>query len=732
MEIREAICAVVERRSAHFASNLGVVELTLALHTTFDFTYDRLVWDVGHQCYPHKLITGRYNAFSGIRTQGGLMGYPNPAESEYDLFMTGHAGCSISTAVGLKCGDDLLYALQEEKFQKNKENSQKVKEAGVSPEDDDSVNTAAVSVRQDKRHAVAVIGDGSFANGVVFEGLNHLGGIQKNVTIVLNDNKMSICPRVGGMGKYLDSLRMHPIYSELKEGMKAGLYSIPVVGKPLKNVLHYVKDAVKAGILGGMFFDELGIHYLGPVNGHDIQEIQKFLMLARQCEEPVLLHVLTRKGSGYLPAEEDPTKYHAPPPLKHPKRIPMGVKQTPLEISAKIEEDPSSDENYSGETRSEKTGSQAELREKLCRERLSIKVLEDSYTQVASRTVLELMRKHPEVVVITAAMCQGNKLELVRDEFPERFYDVGICESHAVTLAAGMAKAGIRPIVDIYSTFMQRAYDHLFQEVSLQNLPVILLMDRAGLVGPDGPTHHGTYDLAYMRPFPNIITAVPADAYDLREMLFLAVEKTRAPFSIRYPKTWAVEICPEEHFQQRIPVMVGGAEIFLKGRKGAGLLLAAGTQIMECLRAVTFLSENSEISLNLNEAFWHNEKSYGVSEGGRSVSEITVVNARFVKPLDTNTILPLVEEAAWMVTVEEGVRDGGFGSAVLEAITDAGIRVPPVRRLGIQGFIQHATREQQLAEAGLDMENIIQTIREMRNLYPASGFGEISENGRGE
>ncbi len=655
-EIREAICEVMEQRSAHFASNLGVVELTLALHTVFDFTYDRLVWDVGHQCYPHKLVTGRYAAFSGIRTRGGLMGYPNPAESAYDLFMTGHAGCSVSSALGLKCGDDILDAVRDAK-------------SGGDPLDSPALIAQSAAAQRKDRHAVAVIGDGSFANGVVFEGLNHLGGLQKNMTVILNDNKMSICPRVGGFGRYLDTLRMHPIYSELKEGVKHGVDLLPLVGKPLRKVLHFMKDAVKAGLLGGMFFEELGINYLGPVDGHDIRALQKALQIARTNECPTLLHVFTRKGYGYQPAEEDPASYHAPPPLKQSKRAEKletkGLKQTPLEISAKVPAE-------------------------------AVETPDCTYTEVASRAVLELMRRHENVVVITAAMCQGNMLERVREEFPQRFFDVGISESHAVVLAAGMAKSGLRPIVDIYSTFMQRAYDHLFHEISLQNLPVTLLMDRAGLVGPDGPTHHGTYDLAYVRPLPNIITAAPADIFDLREMLRYAVTEADSAVAIRYPKTKAVELDAEA---RRVPISGMKAEVVLRGKTNGGLVLACGVQVADALAVAAETQTDG-------------------------VPDFTVVNARFVKPLDTETILPLIQRAAWVVTVEEGCRDGGFGSAVLEAVTDAGISLPAFSRLGINGFIQHATRAEQLAEVGLDVAGIAREVRRMQEATAVEQGGE--------
>lgn len=600
-EIREAILAVVETRPAHFASNLGVVELTLALHSVFDFSYDRLVWDVGHQTYPHKLVTGRNELFSTIRTRGGLMGYPNPAESPFDLFMTGHAGCSISSALGLLVGDDLV--------------------SKIAQNPDDSQEDA-------ERHVVAVIGDGSFANGVVFEGLNHLGELKKNITVVLNDNKMSICPRVGGMGRYLDTLRMNPFYTEFKSDFKRMVESIPVVGRPTRSFFHYLKSAIKAGMHGGMLFEELGVRYIGPVDGHDIRQLQKFLRMARQYKSPTLLHVLTQKGHGYLPAEENPTKYHAPPPLKRT--------------------------NHASDR---------------------------SYTVLASQKILELMEKDPRVVVITAAMCQGNKLELIREKFPERFFDVGICESHAVVLASGMAKSGMKPIVDIYSTFMQRAYDHLFQEISLQDLPVTLLMDRAGLVGADGPTHHGTFDLSYMRALPNIIVSAPADDVDLHQMLELATN-SKHPFSIRYSKTQT----PQLPIQNRAPAEVGKCEILRQGEVGGGLVVACGVQSVLAWQALERMGDSS----------------------------VALVNARFIKPLDVETLVPLAQQARWILTIEEGTRIGGLGAAVLEELSEAEIPLPLVKRLGVQDiFIQHASRNEQLQETGLDEDGIFEAIQDL-------------------
>ena len=406
-EMRSELIGVVGRRSAHFASNLGVVELCLALHLSFDFTQDRLIWDTGHQIYPHKLITGRAARLHTIRTKGGLMGYPNPAESPFDLFMTGHAGCSPSTALGLKVGDEIAGA----------------------PD----------------RHAVAVIGDGALPSGIVFEAFNHASGLRKKLLVILNDNKMSICPRVGGLADYLDRARMSSTYNDWNKRVKSLLPNIPLVGEHAERWLQQFKDAIKASLHHGMLFEELGFVYLGPIDGHDLKTLRGYLERVKALDGPVLLHILTNKGHGFEPAVKDPVKFHAPAPFQK-----AGNGVVPLKTSSSR-----------------------------------------AYTDAVSDTLFEACRRDPKVAVITAAMCEGNKLQKIRDTFPGQFFDVGICESHAVAFAAGMAKAGARPVVDIYSTFLQRSYDQIFQEVALQNLPVVFCLDRAGLVGADGPTHHG-------------------------------------------------------------------------------------------------------------------------------------------------------------------------------------------------------------------------------------------------
>lgn len=596
-EMRETLCQLLGTRSAHFASNLGVIELTLALHTTFDFRRDRLIWDTGHQVYPHKMVTGRYDEFPTIRSKGGLMGYPNPAESLYDLFMTGHAGASVATALGLKCGDDLVRA-------------------------------------DEKRHVVAVIGDGAFSSGLVLEAMSNTGGLRKNLTVVLNDNKMSICPRVGGLAECLDRLRMAPFYTGLKVEVQKLLNRVPVLGDPVERFLDQFKDALKAGMVGGMLFEELGFRYIGPVDGHNIRQLQKYLVMVRNFQGPVLLHVVTEKGHGFEPAAEDPTSFHAPAPFLH---------ENGEAVSLKNDSPP-------------------------------------SYTRVARDAILDTMRADSRVAVITAAMCQGNMLEPVREEFPKRFFDVGICESHAVAFAAGLAKAGLRPIVDVYSTFMQRAYDQIFQEMALQDLPVTLMLDRAGLAGPDGPTHHGVFDLTYVRPFPNMVVMAPGDALDLPLMLRFALALD-GPTAIRYPKAPA-----ESMKREPAPIELGRAETLRTGRDGT--ILACGTMLAASLRAADRLAE----------------------EG----LELGVVNARFVKPLDTETILRVVEESPLVVTVEEGALMGGFGSAVLEAVSDAGLSAGRIQRLGVPDcFVEHGDRAELLTDLGLDEHGIAQAVRQL-------------------
>lgn len=599
-EIREVLCTVVEDRSAHFASNLGVVELCIALHMSYDFSKDRLIWDTGHQIYPHKLLTGRYSQISTIRRKGGLMGYPNPEESDYDLFMTGHAGASVSTVLGLKAGDDLR--------------------------------------GESDRKSVAVIGDGALPSGVVFEAMNNAAGMDQDVLVILNDNKMGICPRVGGLATYLDKARVAPFYNGLKRDVSWLLNKLPVVGESMEHTLGSFKEAVKGFLHGGMLFEEMGFRYIGPVDGHDIESLSGYLQMIKNIKGPVLLHVLTEKGHGFEPATNDPVSFHAPAPFQRNEENEIVPVEKPGSSSPK------------------------------------------AFTDVVSSSIFQAMTDNERVVVLTAAMCAGNKLGKIRDGFPDRFFDTGICEAHAVAFAGGMAKAGLRPIVDIYSTFLQRSFDHIFQEVALQNLPVTFCMDRAGIAGEDGPTHHGAFDNTYMRCFPNIVNMSPGDALDVEPMLEFSLQHD-GPTAIRYPKAAADSV------ERKVaPVELGKSEVYVWGKDG--MLIAFGSLFTNCIQAAEKLRE----------------------EG----LDIGVINARFSKPLDAEVIHQALQESGFVITVEEGTLCGGFGSAVLESANDAGINTSHLKRLGIPDrFIEHGNRKELLADLGLDVAGITATSRDL-------------------
>jgi 1-deoxy-D-xylulose-5-phosphate synthase len=607
-EIREELVRVLTTRPAHFASNLGVVELCLALHLTYDFSKHRLIWDTGHQVYPHKLITGRYEKFHTIRTKGGLMGFPNPNESPYDLFMTGHAGCSVSTVSGLKAADDLL--------------------------------------GRTDRHAVAVIGDGALPSGIVFEAFNNIGGMGQNVLVILNDNKMSICPRTGGVAKYLDQCRMTGLYQGSKKRINWLLKNLPVIGGPAATALEHLRDGLKAFFKDGMLFEELGFRYFGPVDGHDLPKLRRILRDLKSQQGPILLHVFTNKGHGVKEAAEDPVTFHTPPVFAE-----LGPNGTIVSLK---------------------------------------KSTAKAYTDVMSAAIHDAMAADKTVAVLTAAMCQGNKLEKVREDFPDRFFDVGICESHAVAFAAGMAKAGMKPIVDIYSTFLQRSFDQIFQEVCLQNLAVVFAMDRSGLTGPEGPTHHGAFDIPYMRLFPNMTCLAPGDDRDVAPMLKFALEHG-GPISIRYPKTNLETIDRPNEFQ---PIELGKAEVIEWGEDGC--FVAFGTLVNNCLAAARLLAD----------------------EGIR----VGVINARFVKPLDRETILRAVETLPFVATVEEGTIEGGFGSAVLEAANAAGLDTRSIVRLGLPDrFVEHGDRNELFADLGLNPAGLAAAVRKHREAALASG-----------
>jgi 1-deoxy-D-xylulose-5-phosphate synthase len=528
------------------------------------------------------------------------MGYPNPVESEYDLFMTGHAGCSISTALGLKSGDDLR--------------------------------------SEGHRKSVAVIGDGALPSGIVFEALNNAGELEKDLIVVLNDNKMSICPRVGAVANYLDRLRSNPFYTGLKSEVVKVLNRLPVFGDPTERLLAQIKEGVKAGMVGGMLFEEFGFRYFGPIDGHDISLLRKYLQMCKELSGPILLHVVTEKGHGYQPAAADPVYFHTPPAFED-----QAGKPKVLDVGGK-----------------------------------------PAYTNFARDAILSQMRKNERVTVMTAAMCQGNKLEPVRDEFPDRFFDVGICESHAVAFAAGHAKVGLRPIVSIYSTFMQRSYDQIFQEVALQNLPVVLMMDRAGLAGPDGPTHHGLFDIGYTRVFPNMVMMSPADSTEMEPMLEFCLNHS-GPTAIRYPKATAGMIP-----RPMQPIELGKGETIRWATDGA--IVASGAMVANAVAAAELLAKE------------------GI--------DVAVINARFIKPLDRELLARVFQECRFVVTAEEGALMGGFGSAVLELACQEGWDTRSMKTLGISDqFVEHGDRNELLADYSLDAPGIVKVCRELAQRF---------------
>jgi 1-deoxy-D-xylulose-5-phosphate synthase len=591
-EIREEIIGVVSKNGGHLASNLGVVELTLALHRVFDSPRDKIVWDVGHQCYTHKLLTGRRERFDTLRKYKGLSGFPNRQESDHDHFIVGHASTAISTALGIASGRD---------------------------------------VRGDRSWVIAVVGDGALTGGMALEGLNNAGASGKNLIVVLNDNTMSISKNVGALSRYLTDLLTDEKYNKLK----AEVWEL--VGRfkrrdKIRSMVSKVEESVKGLLVPGIVFEKLGFRYLGPVDGHDIGGLIRILEQLKGFKGPVLLHVLTRKGKGYKPAEEDAPRFH-------------GI---------------GSFDKVTGNSNG-KTGG-------------------PNYTDVFGKTLVELARQDEKIVAITAAMTLGTGLVDFVRTFPNRFYDVGIAEQHGVTFASGLASQGLKPVFAVYSTFLQRAFDQTIHDVALQNLPVVLAIDRAGLVGADGPTHHGAFDLSYLRPVPNWVIMAPKDGSELRNMLHTAVHWDRGPVAIRYPRS----AIPDELKSGFEPIEVGSWETLCKGSHLA--ILAVGSMVYPALRASSRLQQE------------------GI--------EAEVINARFVKPLDERMLDSVFGRFDKIITVEENALSGGFGSAVLEFAEARGITNLSIKRLGIPDkFIEHGARDRLLADLGLDEDGIIRAVR---------------------
>ncbi len=592
-EIRSEIIDVISRNGGHLAPSLGTVELTIALHYVFDAPRDQIIWDVGHQTYAHKLLTGRRRRFNTIRQAGGLSGFPKIEESPYDAFGTGHASTSISAALGMACARDL----------------------------------------SGERHkVVAVIGDGSLTGGMAFEGLNHAGQLKKNMLVVLNDNSMAISKRVGAFGQYLTRITTTQTYTGLEKGVWELLGKLPTdLGQPTRLLFRRIREGFKNLIVPGLTFEELGYHYEGPVDGHDLPALIELLQRIRELPGPTLLHVLTVKGKGFQPAEHDAEKFH-------------GVGAFDPET---------------GDAR--QCGG-------VC-----------TFTQIFGQALVEMARDDRRIVAVTAAMPEGTGLDLFRQKIPERFYDVGIAEQHALTFAAGLARGGMRPVVAIYSTFMQRAFDQIIHDIALQKLPVVMALDRAGVVGEDGPTHHGAFDLSYLRLVPNLVVMSPRDEQELRSMLFTALQLDQ-PSAIRYPRGAGFGAVPAEPARLEI----GKAEILEQGRNGAVI----GIGIMATL------ARQAAIRLREEGIF------------------LQVVNARFCRPLDVELYLSIFKKHRKVVTVEENVLAGGFGSAIDELAQEAGAACR-ILRLGLPNtFIPHASRAELLAKYRLDEEGIADQIKD--------------------
>ena len=588
-EIRSFIIESVSEHGGHLASNLGVVELTMALHLCMDFPNDKLIWDVGHQAYTHKLLTGRKEDFSGLRTFGGMSGFPKHKESPCDAFDTGHSSTSISAALGYARARDL---------------------------------------KGEDRTVVAVIGDGSLTGGMAYEALNNVSHLKSNMIIVLNDNKMSISENVGGLSKHLTALRTRESYMDFKMDVEKKLKQIPHVGDSVARSVKKSKDSIRQLFVKGGFFEDFGIKYIGPIDGHDIKEMVRVLNALKRLNEPVVMHVVTQKGRGYVPAEQNPSAFH-------------GVGS--FDIA---------------------TG-----------ESLASKSL--TYTSVFSKTICRLGKAHPDVVTICAAMPDGTGLTAFKKHFPGRFFDVGIAEQHAVTFAAGLAAGGMHPFVAVYSSFLQRAYDQIIHDVCIQNLPVVFCVDRAGLVGADGETHQGIFDLSYLSMIPNMTVCAPKNKYELYDMLYFAYQY-HGPIAIRYPRGSAYE----GFKNMRPPIEYGKSELMFEGEKIA--LVAVGSMVQTAVQVREKLLDK------------------GINA--------TVVNARFVCPLDTECLDRLSRDHQWIVTMEENVLKGGFGEACgdyllakHEDVRLIHVGVPDV-------YVEHGGVDQLKKTLHMDADSIVERI----------------------
>lgn len=593
-EIREELLETVSKTGGHLAANLGVVELTIALHRVFESPKDKLIWDVGHQSYVHKLLTGRRKWFNTLRQYNGISGFPKRSESIHDVFETGHSSTSISAAVGMALARDL---------------------------------------NAEKYSVISVIGDGALTGGMAFEALNYAGHLDTDLIVILNDNEMSISNNVGGLSSYLTRIRTDPAYYRVKADTEFLLKKIPAIGKTVAKTVERLKDSIKYFLVPGMLFEELGFTYLGPIDGHNIKNLIESLRMAKKTKGPVLLHVITSKGKGYKLAEENPNKFH-------------GI--SPFNI---------------------KTGELLKKKGK-------------TYSQIFGNTLVELAKANKKIVAITAAMPDGTGLKEFSHQFPDRLFDVGIAEQHATTMAAGLAAQGFKPVVAIYSTFLQRAFDQIIHDVCLQNLPVVFAVDRAGIVGEDGETHHGVFDLSYLKMIPNMVVMAPKDENELKEMLLTAVEYN-GPIAIRYPRGSVLNVEMDAEIRK---IDIGKAEILKSGNDAA--IIAIGSMVYPSLKAAEFLEKN------------------GIN--------VAVINSRFVKPLDEKLLISIARKVKKIVTVEENSLIGGFGSAVLELLEKNRLFDIKIERMGLPDeFIKHGSRDILLKTYCLTSGDIIKKVEEI-------------------
>lgn len=603
LELSDFITQSVSRTGGHLASSLGVVELTIAMHYVFDFSKDRLLWDVGHQCYAHKILTGRRELFRKLRQKDGVSGFPDPAESPYDQFAVGHAGTSIPTAIGL--------ALAAQKL-------------GT------------------KEKIVAFVGDASIVNGLNFEAMNNLGLVKRQLLVILNDNSMAIDVTQGAIAQFLAKVRLSHKYTDLRNTTNRILEHLPVVGRKMEGALENFKRTLRMAITPSRLFESLNIPYFGPVDGHDIGSLVKIFEAISHLETPAILHVYTKKGKGFTPAGEDPRRFHSTGPFDLTQDRPFEINGEQLKKSAK----------------------------------------KKTFTECFADNIVECAKENNKITAITAAMSDGTGLMKFRQEFADRYYDVGIAESVAVDIAAGQAKKGLKPVVCIYSTFLQRSFDQIFQEVALQKLPVVFCIDRAGLVGSDGPTHHGLMDIGFLRIMPNMVLISPANDIEMKRALKFAIESSM-PVAIRYPKDYIDDSITNKAFSE--PFEMGKSIILKQG--GKVVLAAYGSMAIEALKTAEILKSD-----NIN---------------------VTVINSRFAKPIDEK-IISLLADGFSIITIEDHAVAGGFGSAVLEAAAKAGLDTAKVTVLGVSDeFVPVDTRAGQLEKCGISAQKIAETVRKV-------------------